>query len=416
MANFENNPKSAPDKAGDREGVACRRCGKPLTGTEIEFYETACEGCEQAEHQQFEGQDFAALTTGNETPSAEGAIKRINGGKGVSIELGSSEYDCEAYLYEEPFPGMVVVFGPDGLILSIDIEDLSAEMAPPPPGVSPASPTADSPAPAPSGAEREALVRAAAKALLDDLDRSLVFSRDDRIIGATNASVKHLRSALRPAPTGSGEPDSRAGVDREAASINHATDAELREILGLEDDEPLAVDDFGEIRTCSGAWQKTDWVFVEDEGLCVWRVEREAALQSAPIASAAAGPVGTGLTLTALHQANIDRQAEWCPDQVPDLSFRGNELAGETGEACNVIKKLERERQGWRGSRATLNELAEELADVVICADLCAVTAGIDLSAAVVAKFNATSDKVGISVRLATPTPDPHPVPAPGEA
>jgi NTP pyrophosphatase (non-canonical NTP hydrolase) len=108
----------------------------------------------------------------------------------------------------------------------------------------------------------------------------------------------------------------------------------------------------------------------------------------------------SGLTLRTLHEANIARQAEWCPDQVPDLSFRGNELAGETGEACNVIKKLERERQGWRGSRATLADLAEELADVVICADLCAVTAGIDLDAAVVAKFNATSDKVGISVRL----------------
>ncbi len=102
----------------------------------------------------------------------------------------------------------------------------------------------------------------------------------------------------------------------------------------------------------------------------------------------------------ALREANIARQAEWCPDQVPDLSFRGNELAGETGEACNVIKKLERERQGWRGSRATKADLAEELADVVICADLCAVTAGIDLSAAVVAKFNAASEKQGLATRL----------------
>ncbi|KAB1068865.1 MazG-like family protein [Methylobacterium planeticum] len=106
------------------------------------------------------------------------------------------------------------------------------------------------------------------------------------------------------------------------------------------------------------------------------------------------------LTLAALHRANIERRAEWCPDQVPDLSFRGNELAGETGEACNVIKKLERERQGWRGSRASLSDLAEELADVVICADLCAVTAGIDLAAAVVAKFNATSEKQGLATKL----------------
>lgn len=101
-----------------------------------------------------------------------------------------------------------------------------------------------------------------------------------------------------------------------------------------------------------------------------------------------------------LREANLARQAAWCPDEVPDLSFRGNELAGETGEACNVIKKLERERLGWRGSRATKAQLAEELADVVICADLAAISAGIDLEQAVRDKFNATSAKNGFPHRL----------------
>lgn len=114
---------------------------------------------------------------------------------------------------------------------------------------------------------------------------------------------------------------------------------------------------------------------------------------------------GQSLDLRDLHAANIARQAEWCPDQVPDLSFRGNELGGECGEAQNVIKKLERERQGWRGSRATKDDLADELADVVICADLCAVTADIDLGAAVRRKFNATSEKQGLSVFLPAPAP-----------
>lgn len=109
-------------------------------------------------------------------------------------------------------------------------------------------------------------------------------------------------------------------------------------------------------------------------------------------------------TLADLRRANIDRQAAWCPEQVPDLSFRGNELGGEAGEAQNVIKKLERERLGWRGSRATLDDLAQELADVVICADLVGLTAGVDLYAAVRAKFDATSEKVGLPHRLvATP-------------
>lgn len=129
------------------------------------------------------------------------------------------------------------------------------------------------------------------------------------------------------------------------------------------------------------------------------------------------------VTLSDLRAANVARQAEWCPDQVPDLSFRGNELAGEAGEASealvlhaaelgraaglasNVIKKLERERHGWRGSRASLDDLAGGLADVVICADLCAMTAGVDLAGAVVSKFNASSEKVGLATRLAAESP-----------
>jgi NTP pyrophosphatase (non-canonical NTP hydrolase) len=97
--------------------------------------------------------------------------------------------------------------------------------------------------------------------------------------------------------------------------------------------------------------------------------------------------------------ANIQRQAEWSSTPV-DLSFRGNELAGETGEACNVIKKLERERLGIKGSRDTKEHLAQELADVVICADLCAIAAGINLEAAIVSKFNATTEAQGLSTLL----------------
>ncbi|WP_054308955.1 MazG-like family protein [Mesorhizobium sp. 1M-11] len=115
--------------------------------------------------------------------------------------------------------------------------------------------------------------------------------------------------------------------------------------------------------------------------------------------------MSNALTLHALQQAHIERQKEWCPDQVPDLSFRGNEMAGETGEACNVIKKLERERHGWRGSRATKEQLAEELADVIHTAVLCAITAGIDIEPATIAKFNSTSEKNGLSFRLSALEP-----------
>jgi NTP pyrophosphatase (non-canonical NTP hydrolase) len=105
-------------------------------------------------------------------------------------------------------------------------------------------------------------------------------------------------------------------------------------------------------------------------------------------------------TFTKLREANRARQAQWDADDRIGLIYRANELAGEVGEACNVAKKIERERLGIAGSRASVAQLAEELADVVICADLVAMGEGIDLDAAVAAKFNATSQKIGLPQRL----------------
>lgn len=102
-------------------------------------------------------------------------------------------------------------------------------------------------------------------------------------------------------------------------------------------------------------------------------------------------------TLTA---ANLVRNQLWDPENKLNLSFKGNELAGEAGEACNVIKKLERERLLIPGSRDTLAHLGEELADLVICASLIANKAGLDLNDEIVKKFNATSDDQGFDVML----------------
>lgn len=101
-----------------------------------------------------------------------------------------------------------------------------------------------------------------------------------------------------------------------------------------------------------------------------------------------------------LRAANVARQEEWDPGDKITLSYRGNELAGEVGEACNIIKKIERERLGIRGSRATVEQLAEELADAAICLDLIAMHVGIALDAAVETKFNKSSEKLGLKTRL----------------
>jgi NTP pyrophosphatase (non-canonical NTP hydrolase) len=110
------------------------------------------------------------------------------------------------------------------------------------------------------------------------------------------------------------------------------------------------------------------------------------------------------LSLSDLRIANIRRDQEWnTGSEKLSLTFRGNELAGEVGEACNVVKKMERARLGLKGSHATAEQLGEELADVLICLDLLAMDAGVDLSTAVRAKFNATSEKYGLATRIPVP-------------
>lgn len=169
---------------------------------------------------------------------------------------------------------------------------------------------------------------------------------------------------------------------------------------------------------------------------------------------------------TSLRVANVERQAMWCPDQKPDLSFRGCEIAGEVGELCELLvrdaallavdeaklaeeigdcfisldlmgvcvglpplesygrvgvtysdqlagwmgfkvgvlcnraKKLERERHGWRGSRATLDELHAAMTELAAVVNTVAIRWGINPEHAIAAKFNATSEKVDLPHRL----------------
>ncbi|MEM0967254.1 MAG: nucleotide pyrophosphohydrolase [Verrucomicrobiota bacterium] len=89
------------------------------------------------------------------------------------------------------------------------------------------------------------------------------------------------------------------------------------------------------------------------------------------------------------------------------LLFRTTELAGETGEVCNEAKKLRRFMNGMTGGKdpeTARAALAEELADVIICADRVAEALDIDLSEAVRSKFNATSEKYGLKTMFTHPS------------
>ena len=76
------------------------------------------------------------------------------------------------------------------------------------------------------------------------------------------------------------------------------------------------------------------------------------------------------------------------------LSTWGNALAGETGELCNVIKKIERD-----GMTPRLSEhFKEEVGDVVGYLELLCQRQGVNLEDCIIDKFNLTSREKGSEI------------------
>lgn len=114
-----------------------------------------------------------------------------------------------------------------------------------------------------------------------------------------------------------------------------------------------------------------------------------------------------GLDLAALRETNTRRCARWHGSDTEPWTGAdwSNAMCGEAGEAANVVKKLRRHETGTGSAENPLVEvllakLGEELADLVIYADLVAAHYGIDLASAVIAKFNAVSEREGFPERL----------------
>ena len=98
----------------------------------------------------------------------------------------------------------------------------------------------------------------------------------------------------------------------------------------------------------------------------------------------------TPLDFATLRATNVDRCEEvfhplhsWSPNDWATA------LAGEVGEACNMLKKMR------RGEDIPTIDIAKELADSVIYLDLLAARLGINLGEAVREKFNLVSDQRG---------------------
>lgn len=117
------------------------------------------------------------------------------------------------------------------------------------------------------------------------------------------------------------------------------------------------------------------------------------------------------LSFQQLHAVNKQRCSRWHPgfpgpDEEWSSADWSNAMCGEAGEAANMVKKLRRLETGMRGRAseenvvALVEKLGFEIADVIIYADLLATKFGIDPAAAIITKFNRTSEEYDFPERL----------------
>lgn len=120
------------------------------------------------------------------------------------------------------------------------------------------------------------------------------------------------------------------------------------------------------------------------------------------------GYMTNGLSFNTLREANKARLPQFKNPKgepahsEPDgsdwsLSDWMTAVAGELGEAANIIKKVNRGDLSLDEARPLL---AKEYADVATYLDILAMRTGVDLGKAVKEKFNEVSDRVGSTVKI----------------
>ena len=121
---------------------------------------------------------------------------------------------------------------------------------------------------------------------------------------------------------------------------------------------------------------------------------------------------GGVITFDDLRIANSTRNDRWVPLGIAQWSISewAVAMAGEAGEICNAVKKLNRvenqvanlnePRRQIETREAALAKIGAEIADTVIYLDLLAQRCGLALGKEVTRKFSATSERYGFPERL----------------
>jgi NTP pyrophosphatase (non-canonical NTP hydrolase) len=111
-------------------------------------------------------------------------------------------------------------------------------------------------------------------------------------------------------------------------------------------------------------------------------------------------------SISRIAAINRARSLQWHKGPLTNwsLSDWAVAFAGEAGELCNVVKKLNRVRDGLVGNRESNDTLCvmlrAEIADCYLYLDLFAQAAGVSLAEAVRDKFNAVSERNGFAEKL----------------
>jgi NTP pyrophosphatase (non-canonical NTP hydrolase) len=113
------------------------------------------------------------------------------------------------------------------------------------------------------------------------------------------------------------------------------------------------------------------------------------------------------IDLERFRAVNVERARDGfrCYDNQP-LTYWTTALAGEVGELCNMVKKMQRVERGgvdggssYKASDISREMLQEEIGGIAIYLDLLASLLGIGLEEAIKETFNAKSEQLGFPQR-----------------
>ena len=116
------------------------------------------------------------------------------------------------------------------------------------------------------------------------------------------------------------------------------------------------------------------------------------------------------MDLSAFREMNVQRARDGfrCYDNQP-LTYWTTALAGEVGELCNMVKKMQRVERGgvdggssYKASDITREMLKEEIGGIAIYLDLLASLMGIGLEEAIADTFNRKSEQLDFPQRWPT--------------